>query len=36
MKANLPTALHTNFDWNIDNKIYLNLSTDFSLTDAKK
>ncbi|MNQ48197.1 hypothetical protein D3C85_620640 [compost metagenome] len=36
MQANLPTALHTNFDWNIDNKFYLNLSTDFSLTDAKK
>ena len=36
VKANLPTALHTNFDWNIDNKFYLNLSTDFSLTDAKK
>jgi hypothetical protein len=36
VKANLPTALHTNFDWNIDNKFYLNLSTDFSLTDAKR
>jgi hypothetical protein len=36
VQANLPTALHTNFDWNIDNKFYLNLSTDFSLTDAKK
>jgi hypothetical protein len=36
MKANLPTALHTNFDWNVDNKFYLNLSTDFSLVDAKK
>lgn len=36
VKANLPTALHTNFDWNIDNKFYLNLSGDFSLVDAKK
>ncbi len=36
VKANLPTALHTNFDWNIDQKFYLNLSTDFSLVDAKK
>ncbi|UUF16898.1 MULTISPECIES: DUF5723 family protein [Flavobacterium] len=36
VKANLPTALHTNFDWNIDNKFYLNLSSDFSLVDAKK
>lgn len=36
MKANLPTALHTNFDWNIDNKFYLNLSGDFGLIDAKK
>ena len=36
MKANLPTALHTNFDWNINNMFYLNLSSDFSLGDAKK
>nr|WP_315220690.1 DUF5723 family protein [uncultured Flavobacterium sp.] len=36
VKANLPTALHTNFDWNIDNRFYLNLSTDFGLVDAKK
>lgn len=36
VKANLPTALHTNFDWNIDNKFYLNLSGDFNLVDAKK
>lgn len=36
VKANLPTALHTNFDWNIDQRFYLNLSTDFSLVDAKK
>ena len=36
VKANLPTALHANFDWNIDNKFYLNLSGDFGLVDAKK
>lgn len=36
MQANLPTALHTNFDWNINNKFYLNLSGDFGLVDAKK
>ena len=36
IKANLPTALHTNFDWNIDNKFYLNLSGDFSLVNANK
>lgn len=36
IQANLPTALHTNFDWNINQKFYLNLSTDFSLVDAKK
>lgn len=36
VKANLPTALHTNFDWNINNKFYLNLSGDFGLVDAKK
>ncbi|MTH14153.1 DUF5723 family protein [Flavobacterium sp. LC2016-01] len=35
VKANLPTALHTNFDWNIDSKFYLNLSTDISLVNAK-
>ncbi|MBF4505917.1 hypothetical protein IRZ83_04495 [Flavobacterium sp. JLP] len=36
VQANLPTALHTNFDWNIDNRFYLNLSTDIGLVDAKK
>ncbi|MDR7211948.1 DUF5723 family protein [Flavobacterium piscis] len=36
VKANLPTALHTNFDWNIDNKFYLNLSGDFGLVSAEK
>ncbi|SNZ01191.1 Thrombospondin type 3 repeat-containing protein [Flagellimonas pacifica] len=27
----LPTALHTNMDWNINSKFYVNLNTDFSL-----
>ena len=36
VKANLPTALHTNFDWNINNKFYLNLSGDFGLVNAEK
>ena len=36
VQANLPTALHTSIDWNIDNKFYLNLSGDFGLVDAKK
>ncbi|WP_432222090.1 DUF5723 family protein [Flavobacterium sp. TMP13] len=36
VKANLPTAFHTNFDWNINNKFYLNLSGDFDLVDAEK
>ena len=36
VKANLPTALHTNFDWNIDNKFYLNLSGDFGLINSEK
>lgn len=35
VKANLPTAFHTNFDWNINNKFYLNLSGDFDLVDAQ-
>ena len=30
-KIDLPTALHVNVDWNLNNKIYLNLNTDFSL-----
>lgn len=36
VKANLPTMAHTNFDWNINNMFYLNLSSDFGLVDAKK
>ncbi|MEZ4968769.1 MAG: DUF5723 family protein [Flavobacteriaceae bacterium] len=31
-KAVLPTALHLNADWNINNHFYLNLNTDLSLT----
>ncbi|MGB3143028.1 MAG: DUF5723 family protein [Maribacter sp.] len=31
IKANLPTALHFNADWNIHNHFYLNLNTDLSL-----
>lgn len=36
MKTNLPTALHTSFDWNINQRFYLNLSGDFGLIDAKR
>ncbi|MEW7292911.1 DUF5723 family protein [Aquimarina sp. 2304DJ70-9] len=35
-KAVLPTALHANVDWNINQKFYVNLNTDFSLTSKKK
>ncbi len=35
-KAVLPTALHANVDWNINQKFYLNLNTDFSLTSKEK
>lgn len=31
IKANLPTALHFNADWNFSGKFYANLNTDFSL-----
>ena len=31
-KAVLPTALHLNADWNINNHFYLNLNTDLSLS----
>ena len=31
-KAVLPTALHLNADWNINNHFYLNLNSDLSLT----
>ncbi len=35
-KAVLPTALHANVDWNINQKFYVNLNTDFSLTAKDK
>lgn len=35
-KANLPTALHINADWNFNGKLYLNLTTDLSLTKKGK
>ncbi|WP_062055342.1 DUF5723 family protein [Aquimarina longa] len=35
-KAVLPTALHVNTDWNINQKFYLNLNTDLSLTAKNK
>jgi len=31
-KAILPTALHLNADWNINNHFYMNLNTDLSIT----
>jgi len=31
-KAVLPTALHLNADWNINNHFYMNLNTDLSIT----
>lgn len=30
-KIDLPSALHLNVDWNLNNKVYLNFNTDFSL-----
>lgn len=35
-KAVLPTALHFNADWNINQKFYLNLNTDLSLTNKEE
>ncbi|WP_101449287.1 OmpA family protein [Aquimarina sp. MAR_2010_214] len=35
-KAILPTALHINADWNINQKFYVNLNSDISLTSKKK
>ena len=32
----LPTALHTNLDWNLNSKFYLNLNADFPLTSKQK
>ncbi len=34
--AVLPTALHINADWNINQKFYVNLNTDLSLTSKEK
>lgn len=31
IKSNLPTAIHTDVDWNIHNKFYVNLNGDFSV-----
>ncbi len=35
-KAVLPTALHINGDWNINQKFYVNLNSDLSLTAKEK
>jgi outer membrane protein OmpA-like peptidoglycan-associated protein len=35
-KAILPTALHINADWNINQKFYINLNSDISLTAKNK
>lgn len=35
-KPVLPTALHVNVDWSINQKFYLNLNTDISLTQKNK
>lgn len=34
-KVTLPTALHANVDWNLNDKFYINLNTDISLTTPK-
>jgi len=34
--TSLPTALHVNADWNINDKFYLNLNTDLSLVDKEQ
>ncbi|WP_163397688.1 DUF5723 family protein [Flavobacterium fluviatile] len=36
VKANLPTALHADVDWNIHNKFYLNLNGDISMVSDTK
>lgn len=33
-KSNLPTMLHADIDWNVENKFYLNLTGNFNLVDA--
>lgn len=35
-KTKLPTALHLNADWSFSNNFYLNLNTDFALTQKGK
>jgi len=35
-KIDLPSALHLNVDWNLNNKFYLNLNTDFSLMSRRR
>jgi len=35
-KIDLPTALHVNVDWSFNNKLYLNLNTDFSLMSKNR
>ncbi|MBQ0735442.1 DUF5723 family protein [Aquimarina celericrescens] len=35
-RATLPTALHATVDWSINNRFYLNLNTDLSLTSKDK
>ncbi len=36
VNSSLPTALHTNMDWNINSKVYVNLNTDIPLTTRNK
>ena len=36
VKANLPTALHADVDWNMYNKFYLNLNGDISMVNNTK
>ncbi len=36
IKIKLPTAAHVSIDWNTNNKIYLNLQTDISVTSSSK
>jgi len=36
IKAILPTALHLNVDWSINNNLYLNLNTDLAVTSKTK
>ena len=36
LRSGLPTALHLNADWNINQKFYVNLNTDISITSKTK